>query len=144
MWLKSKIEELKEFPDIKEQSGFIESVGWVKVKQTIPQKLNELSQRMGISYGKCKIARRMTWKLGIWYPITNDIHLALRCIMLPEEYLEAICAHELTHCLVPNHQVEFWQTFEERAGEHLVRLDMRFGDGCIPYRWRSLKWHCRH
>ena len=259
LWLKNKIEELKEVPDIKEQSGFIESVGWVKVKRTrveewsikyteegtvvnisrfkpfyegfllarihtadenknwtcdgytrfydgytldtdffslvvkrgttdeyksiidgrnctvifpcdadlgylyvqgtimnkvldllqkiaevvIPQKLNELSQRMGISYGKCKIARRMTWNFGIWYAITNDIHIALRCIMLPEECLEAICAHELTHCLVPNHQVEFWQTFKERAGEHLVRLDMRLGDGYIPYRWRPLKWKCR-
>ena len=85
----------------------------------IPQKLNELSQRMGIPYGKCKISKNMR---RAW-----------------EEYLEAICAHELTHCLVPNHEGKFWQTFKERAGEYLVSLDVKLGLGHIP--WQPLKWN---
>ena len=114
-----------------------------RAEVVFPQKLNELSQRMGIPYGKCKISKNMMRASGECFYETRNIHIALRCIMIPEEYLEAICAHELTHCLVPNHEGKFWQTFKERAGEYLVSLDVKYRNGQIPYRWQPLIWSCR-
>lgn len=107
----------------------------------IPQKLNELSQRMGIPYGKCKISKNMRRAWDECFYETRNIHISFRRIRMPEEYLEAICAHELTHCLFPNHEGKFWQTFKERAGEYLVSLDVKLGLGHIPYRWQPIKWN---
>ena len=101
-----------------------------------PQKLSEVSQRVGVPYGKCLVNTRLSNAWAQYHRNTKDISFSLSAIQLPEENFESICIHELSHSFTSGHDGVFWKKFRQLAGQRLYELD---GIGHIHNKWPSLK-----
>lgn len=107
-----------------------------RAEVVFPQKLNEISQKVGVPYGKCLINLRLSKAWAQYDRATGDIEFSLSAIQLPEENFESICIHELTHSFAAGHDGAFRVKFRQLAGQHLYELDSvhhRHG------KWPSLK-----
>lgn len=107
-----------------------------RAEVVFPQKLNEISQKVGVPYGKCLINLRLSKAWAQYDRATGDIEFCLSAIQLPEENFESICIHELTHSFAAGHDGAFRVKFRQLAGQHLYELDSvhhRHG------KWPSLK-----
>lgn len=100
------------------------------------QKLQEVSARTGIPYGKCKVDTRMSKVWATHSSPHNDIVFSLSCIQLPEESLEAICLHELIHNFVSGHDNRFYAKMLEYGGRNLYDRDMDLEKGIS---WKCLR-----
>lgn len=101
-----------------------------------PQKLKQVSERIGMPYGKCKVNTRITKSWAFFTKGTCDIEISLSAIQLPEEHLESICVHELMHNFSIEHDGVFWKKFKELGGQHLYELDGKHEN---HGKWPSLK-----
>ena len=88
-----------------------------------PQKLKQVSERIGVPYGKCKVNTRISKAWAFFIPSTRDIEISLSAIQLPEENLETLCVHELMHNFSGEHDGLFWKKFRQLAGQRLYDLD---------------------
>ena len=107
-----------------------------RAEVVFPSKLKEVSERIGVPFGKCLINTRLSNAWAQYNPKTRDVEFSLECIQLPEENFESICIHELTHSFSSEHGSFFWAKFRELAGQRLYDLDFthhRHG------RWTGLK-----
>ena len=107
-----------------------------RAEVVFPQKLNEISQKVGVPYAKCLINLRLSKAWAQYDRATGDIEFSLSAIQLPEENFESICIHELTHSFAAGHDGAFRVKFRQLAGQHLYELDSvhhRHG------KWPSLK-----
>ena len=93
-----------------------------------PQKLNEISERIGVPYGKCKVNTRISKSWAFFTRGTRDIEISLSAIQLPEENFEALCVHELMHYFSGEHDGVFWKKFKELGGRRLYELDGTHGN----------------
>ena len=107
-----------------------------RAEVVFPQKLNEVSERIGVPYGKCKVNTRISKAWAFFTPGTRDIEISLSVIQLPEEHLECICVHELMHNFSGEHDGVFWKKFRELGGQHLYQLD---GTHDNHRKWPTLK-----
>ena len=107
-----------------------------RAKVVFPQKLKEVSERVGVSYGKCLINKKLSAAWAQYCQQTKDVEFSLSAIQLPEENFESICCHELTHSFVSGHEGAFWNKFLELAGQRLYELDTTHH---THGRWPSLK-----
>ena len=98
-------------------------------------KLNEVSERVRVPYGKCLINTRLTNAWAQYNRKTKDIEFSLSVIQLPEENFESICVHELSHSFSSDHDGVFWRKFRQLAGQHLYELD---STGHIHNKWQTL------
>ena len=101
-----------------------------------PQKLKQVSERIGVPYGKCKVNTRISKAWAFFIPSTRDIEISLSAIQLPEENLETLCVHELMHNFSGEHDGLFWKKFRELGGQHLYQLD---GTHDNHRKWPTLK-----
>ena len=100
------------------------------------QKLDEISKRVGVSYGKCKINTRLSNAWAQYNMKTKDVEFSLSAIQLPEENFESLCLHELSHSFSSGHDGRFWGKFRQLAGKRLYELD---STGHIHSKWPVLK-----
>ena len=94
-----------------------------RAEVAFPQKLNEISERVGILCGKCLINTRLSKIWAQYDRVTRDVEFSLSAIQLPEENFESLCLHELTHSFVSGHDGVFWRKFRQLAGQRLYDLD---------------------
>ena len=106
-----------------------------RAEVVFPQKLKDISERVGVPFGKCKINTRLSNAWAQYNRETRDVEFSLSVIQLPEENFESICIHELSHSFSAGHDYVFWSKFRQLAGQHLYNLD-RIGH--IHNRWSSL------
>ena len=107
-----------------------------RAETVFPLKLNEISKRVGVPYGKCLINTRLSNAWAQFNRKTKDIEFSLSAIQLPEENFESICIHELSHSFALGHDGVFWCKFRQLAGERLYNLD---STGHIHSKWSALK-----
>ena len=107
-----------------------------RAEAVFPTKLNEISERVGVSYGKCLINTRLSNAWAQYNRKTKDIEFSLSVIQLPEENFESICIHELSHSFSSDHDGVFWSKFRQLAGQRLYKLE---STGHIHSRWPILK-----
>ena len=98
----------------------------------LPQKLREVSQKINVPYKKCNVILRARRYVAINYDRGNKIEFCAQCVQLPDESLEALCIHELTHNYVLSHNRAFYQKMEELGGSRVVDLDIHL--------WEEGKW----
>ena len=105
-----------------------------RAEVVIPQKLQEVADRIGTKFKKCAVvlsnrkwlARNLYWG--------SKIEFCAKTIQLPEKSFEAICIHELTHNYVNNHGSNFRKKMIELGGEEAYKLDQNlFEEGKWPY-----------
>ena len=100
------------------------------------QKLKDISEKVGVPFGKCRVNMRLSNSWALYNRDTKDIEFSLSAIQLPEENFESLCLHELSHSFVSGHDGAFWNRFRQLAGQRLYDLDSTHE---VHGRWRSLK-----
>ena len=107
-----------------------------RAESVFPKKLDEISERVAVPYGKCLINTRLSNAWAQYNRKTKDIEFSLSVIQLPEENFESICIHELSHSFSSEHDGVFWSKFRQLAGQRLYKLD---SIGHIHNKWPTLK-----
>lgn len=107
-----------------------------RAEVVFPRKLREVSERIGVPFGKCSINMRLSRALAQYIPISRDVEFSLDAIQLPKENFESLCIHELAHSFSSDHNGLFWSRFRELAGQRLYDLDSTHH---CHGRWNTLK-----
>jgi hypothetical protein len=107
-----------------------------RAEVVFPQRLAEISKRVGVVCGKCLINTRLSNAWAQYNKRTKDVEFSLTAILLPEDNFESICIHELSHSFSSDHDEVFWSKFRQLAGQYLYKLD---STGHIHSKWPTLK-----
>lgn len=88
-------------------------IAWYKVqaRRVFKNKLDEQAKRMQVTYRDFRLKDQKTR----WGSCSNqgNINLNWRLIMAPEEVIDYLIIHELSHLTHPNHSEKFWQRVSE-------------------------------
>ncbi len=84
----------------------------IKTKEYLEKRLPYWSQKMKIEYEECKVGDA-TSKYGSCIPSKKVLHFSNRLIMLPEDKIDAIVVHELSHMTYANHSNKFYQLVQQ-------------------------------
>lgn len=84
----------------------------VKTKEYLEKRLPYWSQKMKTEYNICKVGDAIS-KYGSCIPSKKALHFSNRLIMLPEDKIDAIIVHELSHMTYANHSDKFYQLIQE-------------------------------
>ena len=78
----------------------------------LQEKLKLWSKKMNIEYS-CYKVNDTSSKYGSCMPKTKRLFFSLRLIMLPDEIIDLIVVHELSHIIHPNHSKEFYDLIKK-------------------------------
>lgn len=80
----------------------------------LPSRLNELAHKHGFSYNGIRINR----SVSRWGSCSskNNINLSLFLMKLPQDLIDYILLHELTHTIHKNHGPGFWNHLQHLTG----------------------------
>lgn len=84
----------------------------IKTKEYLENRLPYWSQKMKTEYDECKVGDA-TSKYGSCIPSKKALHFSNRLIMLPEDKIDAIIVHELSHMTYANHSEKFYQLVQK-------------------------------
>ena len=83
-----------------------------KTKEYLEKRLPYWSQKMKTEYDEYKVGDA-TSKYGSCIPSKKALHFSNRLIMLPEDKIDAIIVHELSHMTYANHSEKFYQLVQK-------------------------------
>ena len=84
----------------------------IKTKEYLENRLPYWSQKMKTEYDEYKVGDA-TSKYGSCIPSKKALHFSNRLIMLPEDKIDAIIVHELSHMTYANHSEKFYQLVQK-------------------------------
>ena len=84
----------------------------IKTKEYLETRLPYWSQKMHTEYYECKVGDAIS-KYGSCVPSKKALHFSNRLIMLPEDKIDAIIVHELSHMTYANHSKQFYHLVQE-------------------------------
>ena len=99
----------------------IENTYRLEAKNYLPNRVNELASKHGLSYQKVKINNAKT-RWGSCSS-TNNINLTLQLMRLPNHLIDYVILHELAHTKVKNHSVTFWNFLDTLTDNNAKKLD---------------------
>lgn len=130
-WIHRNMERMKQYEkETKILSGTLTDIDRVKAKRKLTRRLRYLAEKHGFTYNKSSIRNQKTR----WGSCSsrNNISLNMKLVTLPEELMDFVILHELTHIRHKNHGNEFWAELDRIAGngkdmasrlrEHGIRL----------------------
>ena len=79
----------------------------IKTREYLDKRLPYWSKKMEIGYNNFQV-RDATSKYGSCIPKEKRLHFSNRLIMLPEDKIDAIIVHELSHMIYANHSKQFY------------------------------------
>jgi len=82
----------------------------IEAKQYLPQRVSDLAERHGFRFNRLFI-KNLKSRWGSC-SAANNINLNLQLMRLPDELIDYVILHELTHTHVKNHGPLFWQELE--------------------------------
>ena len=111
-WIKRNQDKLKALEKQRSEMGEITNVQ--EAKETIRNRLKELSEQHGYSYNKVFIREQKTR----WGSCSakNNINLNLKLVLLPEHLMDYVILHELAHTKHKNHSQQFWSELNMTCG----------------------------
>ncbi len=85
-----------------------------KAKRKLTRRLKHLAGKHGFTYNRVFIRNQKTR----WGSCShkNNISLNMKIIRLPEELMDYVILHELTHILVKDHSNDFWAELNRLVG----------------------------
>lgn len=83
----------------------------IKTKEYLEKRLPYWGQKMKTEYNTCKVGDA-TSKYGSCIPSKKALHFSNRLIMLPEDKIDAIIVHELSHMTYANHSDKFYRLIQ--------------------------------
>jgi len=91
----------------------------IEAKQFLPPRVRDLAQRYGFRYNRLYI-KNLKSRWGSC-SAANNINLNLHLMRLPDELIDYVILHELTHTNIKNHSRLFWQELERILPDAKVR-----------------------
>lgn len=79
----------------------------VKTKEDLEERLPYWSKKMGIDYCTYRVGDACS-KYGSCVPSKKALYFSNRLIMLPNDKIDAIIVHELSHMIYANHSQQFY------------------------------------
>jgi predicted metal-dependent hydrolase len=95
-----------------------------KARDTIVRRLDELSSRHGLPYGRVMVRSQKT----LWGSCStrNTISLNIKLARLPMALMDYVILHELLHTKIRGHKREFWRALDALVGDaHGLRKELR-------------------
>ena len=107
-WIKKGISEMNARI---EKSQILPEIDREDARRILNQRLGELATEHDFEYGKVSIRRQKTR----WGSCSsqNNISLNQNLLHLPNELIDYVLLHELTHTRVKNHSPSFWNELEK-------------------------------
>ncbi|MBL1213202.1 MAG: M48 family metallopeptidase [Ignavibacteriae bacterium] len=102
----------------------------IEAKHILPNRVKELALKHGIEFNSVYI-KNMKSQWGSCSGRKN-INLNLHLMRLPEEFIDYIILHELTHIDEMNHSTRFWKLLESRVPNARL-IDKKMKDYSISY-----------
>jgi predicted metal-dependent hydrolase len=102
----------------------------VEAKRILPARVKELADQYHFKYRKLTVKNAKTR----WGSCSaeNNINLNLQLMRLPDELIDYVIIHELTHTIHKHHQARFWQTLE-RIFPNARQLDKALNSYHLEY-----------
>jgi predicted metal-dependent hydrolase len=92
----------------------IENVFRMEAKRILPQKVCDLASTHGFIYNTLRI-KNITSRWGSC-SAKNNINLSIYLMKLPDELVDYVILHELTHTIHKNHGPHFWNHLNKLTG----------------------------
>jgi predicted metal-dependent hydrolase len=83
-------------------------------KRKLKTRLGTLAKRHDFTYNRVFIRNQRT-RWGSC-SVQNNISLNIRLVLLPEQLMDYVILHELTHTRVKNHSAVFWRELDKYVG----------------------------
>ncbi len=89
----------------------------------LPQRLKELAEKHQLKYKGLAIRNTKTR----WGSCSheNNINLCIHLMKLPDELIDYVILHELTHTVHKNHSPRFWAKLSELLGQNAKTIDKK-------------------
>lgn len=84
---------------------------WTRLKESLTELIAFWAPRMGVRPNGFKI-REMKTRWGSCNVKTHHMTFNMELAYVPQECLEYVVVHELSHLIEPSHNERFWQTME--------------------------------
>ena len=114
-WIQRHLVRMKQY---EEESQFASDtsvdIDRVKAKRKLTRRLKHLALKHGFTYNRVFIRNQKTR----WGSCShkNNISLNMKIIRLPEELMDYVILHELTHIRFKNHSNDFWAELNRLVG----------------------------
>ncbi len=122
-WVKEQMTKMvkpKVDPGVK---AALEASFRTRARAYLPGRLEELATQHGLKYKKLSIRNTRTR----WGSCSheNNINLCIHLMKLPDELIDYVILHELTHTIHKNHSPRFWAKLSELLGQNAKTIDKR-------------------
>ena len=108
-WIQKSQARIKKYElDSSKSSSTSADIDRTKAKREITRRLKYLADRHGFTYNRIFIRNQKTRWGSCSY--RNNINLNIKIARLPEELMDYVILHELTHTCIKNHSDKFWQS----------------------------------
>ena len=96
-------------------SGFFDDIDKSKTKRRLTSRLKYLAGKQGFTYNRVFIRNQKSR----WGSCSskNNISLNMKIVRLPEELMDYVILHELTHTRIKNHSHDFWSMMDTLVGD---------------------------
>lgn len=122
-WVKEQMTKLVKFKVDPGVKTALEAALRTRARAYLPGRLEELANKHGLKYQKISIRNTRTR----WGSCSHDnnINLCIHLMKLPDELIDYVLLHELTHTVHKNHSRQFWAKLSELLGENAKTIDKR-------------------
>ncbi len=114
-WIQRRLVRMKQYEEESRlASDTSVTIDKSKAKQKLTRKLKHLALKHGFTYDKVFIRNQK----ARWGSCShkNNISLNIKIIRLPEELMDYVILHELTHIQFKNHSKDFWAELNRLVG----------------------------
>ena len=114
-WIQKHLVRMKQYEEISNTaSGTFNDIDRAKAKRGLTRRLKYLASKHGFSYNRVFIRNQKTR----WGSCSskNNISLNMKIVLLPEEFMDYVILHELTHTRIKNHGDDFWAMMNKLVG----------------------------
>lgn len=114
-WIEKHLERMKQYE--REYEANLQNapvIDRAEAKRRLSQRLKYLADKHGFTYNRAFIRNQRTR----WGSCSqkNDISLNVKLVRLPDELMDYVILHELTHTRYKNHSSEFWAELDRLVG----------------------------
>lgn len=110
----------------------VKDVLYKRAQVVIPEVLQRVSSRINVPYRNCIVVKALRYYSALYDFDTHDITFCASCVQLPEQSLESLCIHELTHSFVRGHDKDFYDKMLELGGQTMLDCDDNL--------WKENQW----
>ena len=114
-WIQRQLYRMKQY---EKENMIVADVSFnidrLKAKRKLTRRLKHLAEQYGFTYNRVFIRNQKTRWGSCSYK--NNISLNMKIILLPEELMDYVILHELTHTREKDHSKNFWAKMDKLVG----------------------------